>query len=218
MLAVQFQESTGKQTSSYLPRMSCFTSTYRPTYFLLNSILNLILLVKSTRHKKSRSKHLTSIKTTHICVTGCWMVRLKWRSRNSRKRVSQSENAWWLHCWDDESARTSSTPEDVRVNKSMYPKSRVSIISLRNWPGSGPEVAWWLRCCATSRTVPGSIPGGVTGFFSDIFPSDRSMALGSNQPLVKMSTRNIPGSKGGQCVRLKTSPPSRAESRANLGA
>ena len=25
---------------------------------------------------------------------------------------------------------------------------------------------------ATSRTVPGSIPGGVTGFFSDIFLSD----------------------------------------------
>jgi hypothetical protein len=35
--------------------------------------------------------------------------------------------------------------------------------------------------------VPGSIPGGVTGFFSDIFPSDRTMALGSTQPLVKMS-------------------------------
>jgi hypothetical protein len=44
---------------------------------------------------------------------------------------------------------------------------------------------------ATSRTVPGSIPGGVTWFFSDIFPSDRTMALGSTQPLVKMSTRNI---------------------------
>ena len=28
------------------------------------------------------------------------------------------------------------------------------------------------------------------------------MALGSPQPLVKMSTRNIPGSKGGRCVRL----------------
>ena len=27
--------------------------------------------------------------------------------------------------------------------------------------------------------VPASIPGGVTGFFSDIFPSDRIMALGS---------------------------------------
>ena len=36
------------------------------------------------------------------------------------------------------------------------------------------------------------------------------MALGSTQPLVKMSTRNIPGSKGGRCVRLRTSPPSRA--------
>jgi hypothetical protein len=39
------------------------------------------------------------------------------------------------------------------------------------------------------------------------------MALGSTQPLMKVSTRNIPGGKGGQCVRLTTSPPSRAECR-----
>jgi hypothetical protein len=51
----------------------------------------------------------------------------------------------------------------------------------------------------------------VTGFFSDISPSDRTMALGSTQPLVKMSTRSIPGGKGGRCVRLTTSPPLRAE-------
>jgi len=37
------------------------------------------------------------------------------------------------------------------------------------------------------------------------------MALGSTQPLVKMSTRNIPGGKGGRCVRLTTSPPLCAE-------
>jgi hypothetical protein len=37
------------------------------------------------------------------------------------------------------------------------------------------------------------------------------MALGSNQPLTEMSTRNIPGGKGGRCVRLTTSQPSRAE-------
>ena len=36
-------------------------------------------------------------------------------------------------------------------------------------PSLGAWVAWWLRRCATSRTVQGSIPGGVTGFFSDIF-------------------------------------------------
>jgi hypothetical protein len=66
-----------------------------------------------------------------------------------------------------------------------------------------------LVLISVSRTVPGSIPGGVTGFFSDISPSDRSMK--SSQPLVKMSTRNTPGGKGGRCVRLTTSPPSRAE-------
>jgi len=37
------------------------------------------------------------------------------------------------------------------------------------------------------------------------------MALGSTQPLVKMSTRNIPGGKGDRCVRLTTSPPSCAK-------
>jgi len=44
------------------------------------------------------------------------------------------------------------------------------------------------------------------------------MALGSTQPLVKMSTRYIPGSKGGRCVGLTTSPPSCAECHQNLAA
>jgi hypothetical protein len=64
------------------------------------------------------------------------------------------------------------------------------VFTLRCW---GPGVAQWLRRWTTSRTVPASIPGGVTGFFSDILPSDRPMALESTQPLVEMSTRNIPG-------------------------
>ena len=66
--------------------------------------------------------------------------------------------------------------------------------------------------------VPGSIPGGVTGFFSDTFPSDRTMALGSTQPLVKMSTRDTPGDKGSRCVGVMTSPPLSAECHENLGA
>jgi len=43
------------------------------------------------------------------------------------------------------------------------------------------------------------------------------MALGLVQPLVKMSTRNIPGGKGGRCVRVMTSPPLSAECHENLG-
>jgi len=32
----------------------------------------------------------------------------------------------------------------------------------------GTAVAQWLRCCATTRKVVGSIPAGVSGFFIDI--------------------------------------------------
>ena len=51
----------------------------------------------------------------------------------------------------------------------------------------GTAVAQWLRCCVTIRKVAGSIPAGVSGFFIDKNPSDRTMALGSTQPLTEMS-------------------------------
>ena len=60
-------------------------------------------------------------------------------------------------------------------------------------------VAQWLRCCATNRKVAGSIPDGVT--------SDRTMALGSTQPLTEMSTRSISWGKGGRFVGLTTLQP-----------
>ena len=49
----------------------------------------------------------------------------------------------------------------------------------------------WLRHCATSRKVAGSIPDAVTGIFHWHNPSGRTEALGSTQPLTEMSTRNI---------------------------
>ena len=49
----------------------------------------------------------------------------------------------------------------------------------------------WLRCCVTNLKVAGSIPGGVIGIFHLRNPSDRTMALGSTQPLTEMSTRRI---------------------------
>ena len=52
-------------------------------------------------------------------------------------------------------------------------------------------VAQRLRCCGTNRKVAGSIPDGVTVTFHWHNPSDRTMALGSTQPLTEMSTRSI---------------------------
>ena len=49
----------------------------------------------------------------------------------------------------------------------------------------------WLRHCATSRKVEGSIPDGVTGIFHWHNPSGHTMALGLTQSLTEMSTRNI---------------------------
>jgi len=73
----------------------------------------------------------------------------------------------------------------------------------------GTAVAQWLRCCATNQKVAGSITGGVIGIFHWRKLSDRTMALGSTQPLTEMSTRSISwGVKSGRCVRLTTLPPS----------
>ena len=52
------------------------------------------------------------------------------------------------------------------------------------------------------------IPCGVIGIFHCHKPPDRTMALGSTQPLAEMSTRRISWGKCGRCVRLKTLPPS----------
>jgi hypothetical protein len=60
----------------------------------------------------------------------------------------------------------------------------------------------WLRHCATSRNVAGSIPDGVIGIFHWHNP----------QPLTEMSTRSISwGGKDGRCVGLTTLPPSCAD-------
>jgi hypothetical protein len=54
----------------------------------------------------------------------------------------------------------------------------------------------WLRHCATSRKVAGSIPDEVIGFFNWPNSSSWNMAPESTQPLTETSTRNLPGSKG----------------------
>ena len=48
----------------------------------------------------------------------------------------------------------------------------------------GTAVAQWFRRCAKNRKVAGSIPGGDN-------LSDRTMALGSTQPLTEMCARSF---------------------------
>jgi hypothetical protein len=56
---------------------------------------------------------------------------------------------------------------------------------------SGIEVVIWLRYCATSPKVAGSIPDGVIGVFHWHILSGLTMALRSTQPPTEMSARNI---------------------------
>jgi len=69
-----------------------------------------------------------------------------------------------------------------------------------------------LGHCATNRMIMGSILVGAVGNFHSHNPSDRTMALGSTQPLTNMSTRNISRKgKSSWCVGLTTLLPSCAD-------
>jgi hypothetical protein len=69
---------------------------------------------------------------------------------------------------------------------------------------SGPGVAQWLRRCATTRKVPGSIPGRVTG---DFFRGIRQVHVPGVNSAFRNEYQYIPGGKDGRCVWLITLPP-----------
>jgi hypothetical protein len=52
-----------------------------------------------------------------------------------------------------------------------------------------------VGCWTLSRKAACSIPDEVIRFFNLINPSNRSMVLGSTQPLAEMSIKNIDGGK-----------------------
>ena len=62
-----------------------------------------------------------------------------------------------------------------------------SLLSIIGARGGGS----WLRHCAVSRKVAGSIPDSVIVIFQWHNPSGRTMTLGLTQPLAEMSSRDI---------------------------
>jgi hypothetical protein len=54
----------------------------------------------------------------------------------------------------------------------------------------------WLKHYATSWKIMSSIPDEAIGFFNWPNPSSPTLAQGSTQPIIEMSTRNRPGGKG----------------------
>ena len=95
----------------------------------------------------------------------------------------------WCSCivvFERDLVRISDTLPELHENKWKIPTIYTGV-----WRWQETAVAQWLRCCATNRKVAGSIPDGDIGIFHWYFPSDRTMALGSTQPLTEMSTRSV---------------------------
>ena len=118
---------------------------------------------------------------TKLSLFAIWLTRLKMYNDINRRttgmEMTRKEN-------------THSTA--VRIGKVLTFKFQVlTYFSKLTTHFGGTRWRSWLRHCATSRKVAGSIPDGVTGIFHWHYPSGRTMALRSTQPLTEMSTRNV---------------------------
>ena len=139
-----------------------------------------LLLLRLTRcheYKTLEIKHLCAKTERYgtLCNTLCGNV------------TSQLHNYWAR--WQNYEKLSISFIVVVRV----WPSIRIEQFGSR-WNGFSCARCWWsswLRHCATSRKVAGSIPDVVTGIFRWHNPSGRTMALGLTQSLTEMSTRNI---------------------------
>jgi hypothetical protein len=86
---------------------------------------------------------------------------------------------------------TSQKNENLReyILLPCYPQAVwIMLYNFRNWIYIYTIIKMY---CATNRKVAGSIADGVIGIFHWHNPSDRTVAMGSTQPLTEMSTRSI---------------------------
>ena len=140
----------------------------------------------------------------------------QWLTYHIHVKLSKTRNSSGLFCILDKiDSRRHRLPQYLHFRTCcaswMLCKSelniRRSIIYLYKRDSFGIRLRGLLRNCATSLQIAGSIPGGIIWILQWLNPSDRTMALGSTQPLTEMSTRFIsPGGTVGWCLGLITLP------------
>jgi hypothetical protein len=98
------------------------------------------------------------------------------------------------------------------LDRQLYRERIYWIIMVDTLLEGGTRWRSWLRHCATSRKIAGSVPDCVTGIFHWHNPSGRTMALGLTQPLREMSkvkqshyrpwqTQRVAGVRGSKILR-----------------
>ena len=139
-------------------------------------------------------------------------IRIFFKTRYNQKRtVSRWSAAETSGCISVLLLGSSNTNETIRKLTNVSAAARTTVRTackeyqnktVNGSVNGGTRWRSWLRHCATSRKVAGSIPDGVIGIFHWHNPSGRSMALVLTHPLTETNTR---------CVGLTTSPPSCAD-------
>jgi hypothetical protein len=127
------------------------------------------------QHRKS----LNFLQRVYVCV--CWNIScIFWRSLIVSNLVP-SDSVLGCNC----EMCVLCPLAEVPLSISVY------LLTLLLYILGGTRWRSWLRHCATSWKVTGSIPDGINGIFHWHNHSGRTIALGLTLPLTEMSTKDI---------------------------
>jgi len=123
--------------------------------------------------------------------TDIFNYKLIWSARPSEDRDKATDIFNYKLIWSARPSEDREKPTDIFNYKLIWPaqssEDRDKATDIFNY-----KLIWgtrwrsWLNDCATNRKVAGSNPDGVNGIFHRHNPSDRTVALGSTQPLTDM--------------------------------
>ena len=152
----------------------------------------------------------------HYGPSVCWLIIYQSTAQNIPEELRFQQQCYEklkCHIYKLHESRFSfNNISSFKLKSMRWTMSVARITKILNTKCLGTRWRSWLRHCATSGKVAGSIPNRDIGVFHWQNPSRRTMGLELTQPQTEMSTRNISlGSKGDRCVGLTTLPPSCAD-------